>query len=254
MFARTASVGAPCVPLLSTHTFLRHKIRIGALQAGRHDRLMVIDGDMILGCGLDDLAIMANARLTFIPLQAVDGTDDRRHIARLDDIDTMHSMVGVGFIQHLLVIGCVSAGLVMPDDLHTQTVCQSAQIVHIPVVIRFGEREMLPVLPTFVPSLRQHGFDTMFLGETHVPLHILCRSTVDRSLFPGHGLDMHAPPDTHEFHRFDPRGVVQSAGFVEVKHDARSHHLRQRLREDDHAPRCGERRGDIRLDGQRAHV
>ena len=83
---------------------------------------------------------------------------------------------------------------------------------------------MLPIFPTFVPSFGKHGLDVMVLRKPQIARHVCRRRTVNRSLFPGHGFHVHAPPDADEFHRLDPRRIIDSAGFVEIQHDSRSDH------------------------------
>ena len=68
---------------------------------------------------------------------------------------------------------------------------------------------------------------------------------MNRPLTPSHGLKMHAPPDTDELHRTNPRGVVDSARVVEVEHDAARTKVREVIREDKHAPRRLERSSAI---------
>ena len=92
------------------------------MQTGRHDGFVVIYRDTVFRGCLDDLAVMAHTRLAFVPLQTVLRADDRRHITGLDGMNAMRLMVGVGFVQHVLIIGCVSTGLVMTDNLHAQAV------------------------------------------------------------------------------------------------------------------------------------
>ena len=147
---------------------------------------------------------MAHTRLTFVPLQSVHRTDDGGYITRFNGMNAVRLMVLIGRNELILIVRRVSSGLVMTDYLHIEFVRQSTEIIHIPVIVGFGEREMLPVLPSFVPSLRQHGIDMMIVRETQVPLHIGRRSTVNRALFPSHGFHVHAPPNTYKFHRFDP--------------------------------------------------
>ena len=61
---------------------------------------------------------MTDTRLTFVPLQAVYRTDNWRYVACFDSVDTMIMVIRVRFVQHALIISCITACLVMPDDLH----------------------------------------------------------------------------------------------------------------------------------------
>ena len=63
--------------------------------------------------------IFKHTRLTFVPLQSVHSANDRRHITRLDGMYAVRLMVLIRLLQLVLIIGCVTAGLVMPHDLHT---------------------------------------------------------------------------------------------------------------------------------------
>ena len=58
---------------------------------------------------------------------------------------------------------------------------------------------------------------------------------------------VHGPPDAEELHGSDPRGVLYTAGLVEVEHDTRGHEFGQGTREDHKAPRAHERRRDVLL-------
>ena len=224
MFARTSAILTPRIPFLSAHTFLRHEVRVRALQTRRHHRFVVINRYMVFRSRLNHLAVMTHTRLPFVPLQPILCADDRRHITGLDGMNAMYLMVGISLVQHVLVIGGIASGLVVTDDLYAQAVGQAAEVVHIPIVVGFGKGEMLPILPTFVPSFGQHGLDVMVLRKTQIARHVLRRSTMYRALLPRHGFHVHTPPDSDEFHGLDPRGIFDTAWFVEIQHDSRSDH------------------------------
>ena len=95
VLTRAASIGAPCIPLLSANTFLRHQVGIGTLQSCRHDGLVVIDSDMILGSRLNDLAVVADTRLAFVPLQTVYGTNNRSYIAGFNEVDAVSCVITI---------------------------------------------------------------------------------------------------------------------------------------------------------------
>ena len=147
MFTRAATIVRPRVPFLSADTFLTHEVRISALQSCRHDRLVVVNHDVVFGRSLDDLAVMAYTGLSFIPLQAIQGSDDRSHITGLDGPNAMSCVVTIDGVQVFLIIRRIAAGLVMTHYLHAETVSQTAQIIHIPIIIRSGKIEVFPVLP-----------------------------------------------------------------------------------------------------------
>ena len=95
VLTRAASVGTPCIPLLSANTFLCHQVGIGTLQACRHDGLVVIDSDMVFGSRLNDLAVVADTRLTFVPLQTVYSTNDRCDIAGFNEVDAVSCVIAI---------------------------------------------------------------------------------------------------------------------------------------------------------------
>ena len=138
-------------------------------------------------------------------------------------MDTMLRMIAVDCIQIRFVIGSITAGLVMTDYLHAETVRETTEVIHVPIVVRGREIKVFPIFPSFVPTFREYCLNAVFFRKTHVPLHVPGSRSVMRSLFPGHGLDVHTPPDAHELHRFDPRGVFDLTGFVEVQHDTARH-------------------------------
>ena len=218
VFAGVSTVSAPRVPLLAAHALLRHQVRIGALQSRRHHGLVVIDGNVVLGGRLDHLAVVAHARLTFVPLQTVHSTDDRRYVARLDHVNTVLRVIAVDRIQVFLVVGCVTARLIVSDNLHAQLVRETTQVIHIPVVIGCGEIKMFPVLPAEVPAFGEDGTYTVLLGKTQIPLHIPGCGTVFGTLLPGHRFDVHRPPYTDKLRRADPIGIFYLAGLVQVEH------------------------------------
>ena len=118
MPCRTTAVCCPRIPFLSAYALLRQQVGVGALQAGRHDGFVVVDADMVFGSRLDDLAVVPHPRLTTVVLQAVHGADYRAHVARLDGMNTVGCMVLVGVLQLSLVVGCITACLVVTDDLY----------------------------------------------------------------------------------------------------------------------------------------
>lgn len=61
-------------------------------------------------------------------------------------MDAMHGMVGIGVFELVLIVGGVTSCLVMPDDSDAETIRQMAEVVHIPIAVGFGEREMRPRL------------------------------------------------------------------------------------------------------------
>ena len=80
-------IAALCIPgiiLLSTHTLLCHQVGPCTLDTCRHSGLMIINHDVMLGCTLDDAAIVADAILRLGQLFAIKKV---AHITSLDGTD-----------------------------------------------------------------------------------------------------------------------------------------------------------------------
>ena len=110
-----ATLHIPRIILLSAHALLCHQIRPGALDARRHGRFMVVDHDLILGCSLNHLAVMADAILRLRQFLTIKEMAD---IACLDGTDTQFLIPGEGLVhlllQHLRIAPCLS----MTDEAH----------------------------------------------------------------------------------------------------------------------------------------
>ena len=224
MAARRPAILRPCVPLLTTDTLLRHQVRPGTLQTGRHGRFVIIDAYMVLGSRLDYFTIMAYAGLAFIPLQAIHSAHDRCHVAGLHSRHAMLLHELIGGIQVGLVFVCASRCLVMADDIHTQFLCIFTQRIH--VIIRIGCHkgeaivvDTLVSFPTGVPSFGQHPTKAVLARELEIPAHVIGGGTMTDALAPCPLMQVHRPPDTQEFHRLNPRRVFDGTGFIEVEHN-----------------------------------
>ena len=243
MRSGASAVGTPCIPLLPTDTFLGKEVGVCTAETGRHHRFVVVNADVVAGCCLYYFAIMANTRLGAVVLLAVHGGDDRADIPRLDGVHTVMLHIVVRLIQFALVLGGIALCLVVENDFHTAAVGIFCQIINIVVGIGLYKREFgsgnraVPCAPTFVPTLGKDTAETVVGSEINVTLHILGGGTMDRSLAPRHRLEVHTPPDTDEFHRVDPRSVLNTAGLVEVEHNARRHKCRQVVGDNHHTPR-----------------
>ncbi len=243
MGSGTSAVCTPCVPLLPADTLLGEEIGVCTAETGRHHGFMVVDADMVASRGLDDTAVVAHTRLGAVVLLAVHGGDDGADIARLNRVHTVMLHIVVRLVQFVLILGSVALCLVVEDNLHAAAVGILSQIIDIVVGIGFDKRELgigvgaVPCFPTFVPALGEDTAETIVGSEINVTLHIFGSGTMDRSLAPRHRLEVHTPPYTDELHRVNPRSVFDTAGFVEVEHDARCHECGQVVGDDHHTPR-----------------
>ena len=67
---RIAAVGAPGVVFLAAGAFAGHQIRIGAAEAGRLDRLVDVEHDVVLGRFFDHVLVMPDHVLAVVPFAA----------------------------------------------------------------------------------------------------------------------------------------------------------------------------------------
>ena len=248
---RTA-VLRPRVPLLTADALLRHQVRVRALQTRGHSRLVVVDGYMVLGGRLDDLPIMPYYPLRAVELIAVAGADERGDITRLNCRHAVFLHELISGIQISLVLVSTTGGLVVADDGYTKLFGIRAQGIHVVVRIRGDERETVVIdalvtFPSRVPALSKDTAETVLGCELQIPAHVLRRSAVAVTLAPRPLFEVHRPPDAEELHGLDPRCIIDLTGLIEIEHDTRRHHLRQRARENHEPPWRHERRTDISL-------
>ena len=98
-----------------------------------------------------------------------------------------------------------------------------------------------PIFPTHVPTFYQHLVEAVFSCKIDVFTHVLVGSAVCTVRF-GFGIiygievdsrevvriapraftGNHFPPNTHVFHRFNPRSIGDSTRFVEIENQSRS--------------------------------
>ena len=139
----------------------------------------------------------------------------------------MNALIGIPLdcLLHLaLVVGNVSTGFMMSDDLNILFTCITSYFIHIKVGIRFSKVKTLhtsPTFPSFVPPLKQHTFDVIGMSKINVFLGIGGCSAMPIVHLPGFHSQMHPPPDTDIFYRLDPVGGIQFTRFIQVKDQRR---------------------------------
>ena len=229
-----AAFHVPGIVFLSAHAFLRHQVGQGALQACRHGWLMVVDHDVMLGCCLDHLAVVADAVLRLGEFLAVEVV---AHISCLHRTDAQLAEPGKGFVHLLLEQAGVAPGLGVSDEAYALRKCIVADLLDVEVGIRLQVTDLFAFAPSGVPSFGQHAAESVSCSEVDVALHVLGGGSVRRSHLPGVLLLVDAPPDAEVSTGFDPRGVFPLAGLVEVEHQARGHQVARSFADDDGTPR-----------------
>ena len=137
-----------------------------------------------------------------------------------------------------------------PDALFLRVRSQGRQVV---VGIGPSEGEGVAVLdpvavPADVPPFDQHAPEAVGRREIDVALGVLRGGAVLRPGAPGHGVDVHPPPDADVLHRLDPAGVRDAARRIELEAEERGRQVGDAIGHLDGAPWGLERRAAADLD------
>ena len=100
-----------------------------------------------------------------------------------------------GFVHLVFDEFSASPRLHVSDEAHAFLLSVAANFIKVEIGIRLQVTDILAFAPTGVPALCQHTAESVFGGEVHIAFHILGRSTVRGTHFPGVVLLVDAPPD-----------------------------------------------------------
>ena len=250
MLRRVASLAAPGVVLLSPRSLPGHHVRVGAPLPGVVNRLVDVQHDAVLRGRLDHLAIVPHHVLSVVRVAFARQVGD---VARLDGVEAERMVEREGAIQLALVVLDSPRRLVVDDQLHTLLMGVARDLREIVIGIGSREREGVAVLnpvavPADVPALDQHAAQSVGGGEVDVAFRVRGGRAVFGPRAPGHGADVHAPPDAHVLHRFDPARALEHAGWVQVEAEHRRHEIGCAVGELDGPPGRDERRVPAHLD------
>ena len=252
-------VAAECLVLCAARTLVADEVGVGSAQTGGACGLVGVDHDVVVGGLLHGIEVVVVQPLAVVVLSA---GDDVAHIAALDGVVAVVDHEAVGGIEMSLIVAHRRGGFVVHDELHAARLGIFVEFLDVEVGIGADKVENIillvaePVFPAFVPSLDEHGVESVFGGKVDVSLHIgrvgrvFGRSgefgVVGFAEFHGaHGVGVgplsasgdHVPPHAHVFHGVNPRGVVDFGGFVEVEGDAAGENVGGFSPHDDGSPR-----------------
>ena len=252
-------VAAERLVLCAARTLVGDEVGVGSAQTGGACGLVGVDHDVVVGGLLHGIEVVVVQPLAVVVLSA---GDDVAHIAALDGVVAVVDHEAVGGIEMSLIVAHRRGGFVVHDELHAARLGIFVEFLDVEVGIGGDEVEDIvllvpePVLPSLVPTLDEHGIESVFGGKVDVSLHI---GRVGRVFGRGgefgvvgfaefhtaHGVGVgplsasgdHVPPHAHVFHGVNPRGVVDFGGFVEVEGDAAGENVGGFSPHDDGSPR-----------------
>ena len=216
---------------------------------------MRIDRDFVSGRCFNNAEVVAHRLLAVVPFKydltigiAIARTACIGDIASLDAVNAQALVEGKGGFHLGLVIGDISGGFMMADQMNALGLCIVCHRFQIEIWIGGGEvkagfaAKPIPI-PARVPAFDQHAAKAMFSSKIDVALGIFRRRAMLRAAAPGRFVDVHLPPNADIFRRLDPRHIAQGIGLIEVE-DQMAHHEACRIIADlDRPPRGGEGRG-----------
>ena len=166
---------------------------------------MIVYIDVMTGCGLDHLAVVAHAVLAAVVFLAV---HEKVDITGLDVVDTVAGIEGKRSVELIFIVFGPCGCFMMTYERYaffTGIVCN---FLDVEIRIRFGEIEMVvlwPIsFPTDVPALDKHAWNAVFGREVDILFDMSRVCTVIGSIVPCAVAEMHLPPHADIFHRLAP--------------------------------------------------
>ena len=223
VLGRIAALATPRVVLLTARSFPAHHVRISPTLTGVVDRLVDVEHDFILCRRLDHLAVVIHHELRVVRITFRRGVS---HVPGLDRVETQRVVERECGLHLLLVVLDSARCLVVHDQLDAFRVRVGSQPWKVVVGVRLRERERVSVLnpvavPAGIPAFHQNATKTVCRGEVDVSLGVLRGGAMLRPGAPGHGVDVHSPPDADVLHWLDPAHVAQHVGRIEIEPEHR---------------------------------
>ena len=236
---------APRLVFRSADAFAGHEIRPRAREAGELDGLMHVERDAMGGGLLHHALVVVDHPL---PVMMLALRDDLAGITGLHRVDSEPLVLREGRLHFRLISRDVAARFLVPDQRHAFLPRVRGDGFEVEVGIGFGEAEAVavePGLPALVPAFDQQAADSNRRSEINVTPRVVRRCAVGRPRLPRLRADVHAPPDAHVLHGFNPRRVRDLAGLVEILDEMRFDQSARAVRDLDRAP--GRGHGDRRF-------
>ena len=142
----------PGIPLHPTGTFTSHHIGPGTAYSRIFDRLVRIQSHMVTSSRFNYLLVMIDSVLSVMRMSVGKST-------RITGFQYMNTFFGIPldrFFHLAFVVGNISSGFMMSDDLNIFLTCITDYFINIKISVRFGKIKILhttPALPAFVPPL-----------------------------------------------------------------------------------------------------
>ena len=224
---------APGIVFLPARAFAAEPVGVGAAQAGILDRLVRIDADMVPRRRLEHAHMVAHHELAVMPFMAPDaGTVTAHNIAAIGDIagfDLAHAHFFIereGIFHLALVIVDIARRFLMADQAHALFAAVIRDRLEIKIRIGPGEAELgaivkpVPV-PARIPAFHQHAVKAMPGSKIHITHGVFRRRAMFGARAPGHGADVHAPPDADIFAGLDPGDIAERIGRIQIENQTR---------------------------------
>ena len=224
MFRRIGR-SAPGVILLPARALTADHVRPRAAQPGILHRLVRIDGDVVGRRDLGHVQIVPHHVLAGEPFTTpalVNDVPAVADISRFDGRDAVTFIQTHRVLQLRVVVGDGSRGLVVADQFETQPLPIRHDRIHVEIRIGLCEAEFVAIggpiaIPALVPALDQHAVEAVFGREIHVALGVAGGGPMLGAAFPSGFVDVHFPPDTHEFSGLDIGHAAELVGFIEIE-------------------------------------
>ena len=222
VIGRIAAVRTPSVVFLTTSSFAGHQVRISPLQAGRFDRFVHVEHDLVLGRFFNNplivphhvLAVMVLHRLLALVIDALDKFLEF-HITGLQCMDAKAFVKAESVRELSLVVDNRTGRFVVADQGDPFTVGVARKFVEIKIRIGLRETEFVAIggpiaIPTLIPAFGQNSIESILGGEVDVAFDILGVGSMSRAGTPRRLVEVHFPPNANEFARFDPTRVSRA--------------------------------------------
>ena len=206
---------------------------------------MGIDHEFIFGSFFGDALVVLGHPLGIVVLAA---GDDSAYVAGFDGINSFGNHVGIGGVHAAFVIGDGAGGFVVHDEAEAFGLCVFGEGVDVVVGIWTREIEDIffpiaePIFPALVPSFDEDAIEAMLGRKIDVAFHVRGVGAVFSASEGPIGLThMHFPPHAYKFLAFNPAGIFDFGGFIEVQNQFGSEDLFGFVGDDECAPRSGKR-------------